>query len=93
MTTLVIRLTLIIITEHQTHLLTNVCLQVGLGNMRVIMGDVKANLDILPADLCANAIVASGWHRAVQPLSNLPIFSISSNLCGQATWRRISAYI
>ncbi|XP_013135901.1 PREDICTED: fatty acyl-CoA reductase 1-like [Papilio polytes] len=58
---------------------TGFLLGLGLGLVHIVMNNKEKRLDIVPADMVANAIIVSAWDTAKKTTTEPKIYTITSN--------------
>ncbi|ELT90499.1 hypothetical protein CAPTEDRAFT_100698, partial [Capitella teleta] len=72
---------------------TGIVAGVGLGLIYPIAGTPSLKQDIVPVDLCANAIIALGWSTAVAKPSRIPVYNFTSGKLNPCTWGDFSYWM
>ncbi|XP_013176093.1 PREDICTED: fatty acyl-CoA reductase 1-like [Papilio xuthus] len=58
---------------------TGFLLGIGLGLIHIVLVNKRKRLDIVPADMVANAVVASAWETAKKTSNEPQIYTVTSN--------------
>jgi len=62
-------------------------LAAGLGALRTMRGSSDTQIDLVPVDLVANALLSTSYHTAVNPPGpRMPIYHISTGVKNPHTW-------
>ncbi|XP_065355218.1 fatty acyl-CoA reductase wat [Calliphora vicina] len=60
---------------------------VGSGVLRVFSGNVDNKAQLVPVDLCVNALLTSAWDIARNTYDNTPIYNYVPDANNMSTWR------
>ncbi|XP_061381465.1 fatty acyl-CoA reductase wat-like isoform X2 [Danaus plexippus] len=75
---------------------TGLVVGIGTGVLRTMYMDLNKVADMVPVDLCVNAIIVSAYHTAKNfkenQTSNIPIYNFVSGAQSPVTWRQFIEY-
>ncbi|XP_063224745.1 putative fatty acyl-CoA reductase CG5065 [Bacillus rossius redtenbacheri] len=73
--------------------ITGVVAEMARGTVRVLLGDVRLVVDLVPVDVVVNALLAVAWRTATSRPSEVRVYNCTSGSLRPVTWGALSGLI